>query len=118
MVLLRDLSSRARFRLTGPDRVRFLHGMVTSDVEGLKAGEGGRAAMLTVKGKLLADLQVYADEDALWVELDGELREKIRGVLERHLVMDDVELEDASDRTRELGVYGDGARAALERALG
>jgi folate-binding protein YgfZ len=118
MLLLRDLSSRARLRLTGPDRVRFLHGMVTSDVEALAPGEGSRAAMLTVKGKLLADLQIYADEDALVVELDGELRAKIHDVLAKHLVMDDVELEDATDRTRELGVYGDGARAAIERALG
>jgi aminomethyltransferase len=104
--------------LSGPDRVRFLHGMITNDVEALAPGRGCRAAMLTVKGKLLAVLNVYADEEALVLELDGELREKIRGVLKKHVVMDDVEVADESDATRELGVYGPDARAAIERTLG
>jgi folate-binding protein YgfZ len=118
MPLCRDLSARARLQLTGPDRVRFLHGMVTNDIEALAPGAGCRAAMLTVKGKLLADLIVYADEERLLLEFDGELREKIRGVVERHIVMDDVEVEDVTDGTREVGVYGADARAAIERALG
>src|SRR5581483_12004652 len=55
--------------------------------------------------------------DALTLELDGELRTKIHDVLERHLVMDDVEIEDLGDRTRELGVFGDDAFAADLGAL-
>ena len=48
MPLVRDLSKRARFILTGADRVRFLHGMVTNDVVALKPGQGCHAAMLTI----------------------------------------------------------------------
>ncbi len=118
MPLVRDLSKRARIFLSGPDRVRFLHGMVTNDIEALTPGGGCRAAMLTVKGKLLAELTVYADEDRLFLELDGELRDKIRDTIARHIIMDDVELADVTDETREQGVYGEGARAAIERALG
>src|SRR5262249_52276081 len=92
--------------------------MVTNDIEALSPGKGSRAAMLTVKGKLLADVVVYADEAQLFLELDGSVREKILGVLDRHIVMDDVEVEDVSARIPELGVYGDEARAAIERALG
>ncbi|HEY7954143.1 MAG TPA: glycine cleavage T C-terminal barrel domain-containing protein [Polyangia bacterium] len=115
--MVRNLDGRARFRLTGPDRVRFLHGLVTNDIKALGPGQGCRAAMLTVKGKTLCELAIYADEEALDLELDGELREKIRATLEKHMMMDDVELTDRTDETRELGVYGDGARAAIERAL-
>src|SRR6185503_15449336 len=118
MVLTRDLSARARLRLTGPDRVRFLHGMVTNDVKRLSPGQGCRAAMLTVKGKTIAELSIYADEDALDLELDGELGDKVRTTLEKHMLMDDVELEDRTSATRELGVYGSGARPAIENALG
>jgi folate-binding protein YgfZ len=117
-VYTRDLSDRGRIYLSGPDRVRFLHGMLTNDIEALAPGGGCRAAMLTVKGKLLADLVVYADEERLLIELDGALREKIAGVLAKHVIMDDVEVEDASGAAREVGVYGDGAREAIERALG
>src|SRR4051794_30381341 len=118
MPLLRALSSRARFVLTGPDRVRFLHGMVTNDIERLTPGMGCRAAMLTVKGETLAELLVYADPESLLIELDGELRQKMRDVFLKHLLMDDVELSDITDESAETGVYGAAARAALERALG
>jgi folate-binding protein YgfZ len=118
MALVRDLNPRARFVLTGPDRVRFLHGMVTNDIEALAPGQGCRAAMLTVKGKTLAELVVYADAESLFLELDGEVRDKIRDVLTKHMIMDDVELTDVTDDTRELGVYGEGAQAAVAAALG
>src|SRR4051812_47949509 len=118
MPLLRALSSRARFILSGPDRVRFLHGMVTNDIERLQPGMGCRAAMLTVKGKTLAELVAYADPEALLLELDPELRSKIHAVLLKHILMDEVEVSDITDETQEVGVYGEDARAALERALG
>jgi folate-binding protein YgfZ len=118
MVRVRDLSPRARFVLTGPDRVRFLHGMVSNDIEALTPGAGCRAAMLTTKGKLVAVLVVYAEAERLILELDESVRHKAREMLERHIVMDDVELADVSDSTRELGVYGDGAAAAIAGALG
>ena len=117
MALVRNLSARARFVLTGPDRVRFLHGMVTNDVEGLQPGMGCRSAMLTVKGKTLAELIIYADEEQLFLELDPEQRTKIKDVLNKHMIMDEVELADVTDELPELGVYGDDARAAVEAAL-
>jgi aminomethyltransferase len=118
MPLCRELSSRTKLKLTGEDRVRFLHGMVTNDVEALAPGQGCHAAMLTTKGKMLADLVVYADEDALLLELDGSLRDKIKAVFDKHIIMDDVEVTDVSDELAELGVYGEDAAFAIERALG
>src|SRR6185503_9749566 len=46
-----DLSFRSRLCLTGADRVRFLHGQVTNDVNKLRVGEGRYAALVTAKGK-------------------------------------------------------------------
>jgi folate-binding protein YgfZ len=74
--------------------------------------------MLTPKGKLLADLVVYADADQLLVELDGALRDRIGPVLERHIIVDDVELTDVTDQSLETGVYGAGAAAAIRERLG
>jgi folate-binding protein YgfZ len=110
---IRDLSTRARFRLTGEDRTRFLHSMLTNDVESLAPGAGCRAVMLTVKGKTLCELALYCDADAFLAELDGERRKVILDVFARHIVMDDVEVEDVSESTREWGVYGDEAARAL-----
>jgi folate-binding protein YgfZ len=113
---LRDLRSNARLILSGPDRVRFLHGMVTNDIQSLKPGQGCHAAMLTTKGKMQADLIVYCDADRLLVEVGAPLREKVKAALNAHMVVDDVELADVTDDTEEWGVYGDEAFPGVELA--
>ena len=60
-LLARQPSSSVAHR---QDRVRFLHGMVSNDIEALATGQGCHAAMLTTKGKLLADFVVFADARA------------------------------------------------------
>lgn len=109
---------RAKLVLTGDDRVRFLHGMVSNDVEALRPGQGCRAAMLTTKGKLLADVVIYGDDDALWLTADASVRDKVKAWLDKHIVMDDVELADVSDEVPALGVYGDDAPAVLAGVTG
>jgi folate-binding protein YgfZ len=118
MLLSRDLSTNGRLVVRGPDRARFLHSMVTNDVEALRPGAGCRAAMLSVKGRLHGELVLYCDEESFLLEMDPALRAPLREVLEKHIVMDDVEIEDLTDGTRELALYGDEARAALATALG
>jgi folate-binding protein YgfZ len=105
-----DLSSRGRLRMRGGDRVRFLQGMVTNDVEKLAAGSSLRAAMLTPKGRVVADMLIRMDEDSFLVTTDASLHEKLREALDRHIIMDDVTLEDVTDSTGEIGVYGADAK--------
>ena len=115
-VLIRDLATqRSRLRMVGKDAKRFLHGMVTNDITGLKPGQGCHAAMLTVKGKLLSDLVVYDLGDAgLLFELPASTGENIRATLDRYLISDDATVSDASAEVAELGVYGSAAAAALQ----
>src|SRR5262245_49175632 len=90
-----------------------MHSMVTNDIESLTPGRGCRAVMLTVKGKTLAEMVVRCEEESLELELDAALAEKIRGVIEKHVIMDDVEVSRVEGR--EWGVWGEGARLpALE----
>ena len=105
-------SSQARLALTGPDRARFLHGMVTCDVEKLPVGAGSRAAMLSVKGRLLATLVVNVLPDELLLTMEASLGEKVRALLDKHIVMDDVELHDRGS-LHDDGYYGDDAPEAL-----
>src|SRR6266567_1611609 len=63
-----DFSFRSRLVLTGADRVRFLHGQVTNDVKGLRAGEGCYAALTTAKGKMESDLNIFALQDELLLD--------------------------------------------------
>jgi folate-binding protein YgfZ len=106
-----DYPDRARLVLRGGDRVRFLHGMVTADIEKLKEGAGTRAAMLSVKGRLLAEMTIYALPDELWLSMEASLKEKVKHVFDKHIVMDDVEVVESG--VNEVGLYGDEAAARL-----
>src|SRR3982750_89661 len=60
-----DRSERGKLGFVGPDAAVFLNGQVTNDVEALGPGEGCYAALLTNKGKMLADLRLLRTEDGV-----------------------------------------------------
>ena len=57
-----------RMRISGPKAAELVTGMVTNDVSSLVAGEGQYAAALTPKGKIVADLRIFALDDALLID--------------------------------------------------
>lgn len=101
-----DLSDRAQLLLTGPDRVRYLNGQVTSDVRKLQTGQTQMACVTTAKGKLCADIVITAHEDVLFVDAEGSLRETLLARLERYIVADDVELTDVTEEWQLWHVWG------------
>jgi folate-binding protein YgfZ len=112
-----DLSFRSRLCLTGADRVRFLHGQVTNDVKRLRAGEGCYAALVTAKGKMESDLNIYALQDELLLDFEPGLTGKISQRLEKYLVADDVQVVEVAPLYGLLTVQGPKAPATLS-ALG
>lgn len=95
--VLIDLSDRAKLRLTGADRVRFLNGQVSNDMRKVTAEASVYTCVMTIKGKMCADAFVHAGEDDLLVDTEPELREALTVRLERYIIADDVLLEDVSD---------------------
>ena len=67
---LADRSDRGKLALVGPDAAVFLNGQVTNDVEALAPGEGCYAALLTNKGKMLADLRLLRTEDGVLLDCE------------------------------------------------
>src|SRR5262245_20132781 len=51
-----DLSARVKLALTGADRVRYLNGQVTSNVQKLAEGHTQPACVTTNRGKLCAEI--------------------------------------------------------------
>ncbi len=101
-----DQSYRGILELSGKDRTRFLNGMVTNDLKSLKTGDGLYAAMLTPHAKLMADMRIYAIEDAYWLDLHEELIPKVRQALERHQIADQVEIRDRCGEFAPLALQG------------
>lgn len=97
-------------RLTGPDRVRYLNGMVTNDVAALAPGQAQRAVKANNKGKVEGTLRIRATEDAFLIDVLEVVANRVAGALIGLLVMDDAELSDATDDRVVLAL--DGPRAA------
>jgi tRNA-modifying protein YgfZ len=93
-----DLSGRAKFWVTGSDRLRYLNGQLTNDLNALVPGQAMYAFALTAKGKLAGDLYLRTVNDAFLIDAPAELRESLLARLERYVVADDVSIEDVTDR--------------------
>jgi folate-binding protein YgfZ len=90
-----DLSCRSRLCLTGVDRVRFLHGQVTNNVKDLDVGEGCYAALVTAKGKMVSDLNIYCLEEELLLDFEPGLAGAVAQRFETYIIADDVQIVDA-----------------------
>ena len=105
-------------RLTGADRVEFLHGQVSNEVKRLAVGEAIRALMLNVKGHALAGMRIYKREDDLFVAIEGGAGARVIQGLRAHIIFDQVELEDLSGTLASLTLQGEDAARVLTEVLG
>lgn len=87
-----DLSFRTQFALTGEDRARFLHRIVSNDIKKLGPGQGTYATLLNAQGHILADFRVYCTTDLLLIDTDADLREKTMQSLQRYIIGDRVQI--------------------------
>ena len=110
-----DLSGRGKIRVQGEDRARLLHAMTTNQVETLKPGEGCYAFFLNAQGRILADVNVLCFEDHFLLDTEPETRSKIYEHLDRYIIVDDVTLDDQTDRIATLSIEGPEAGTALAK---
>ena len=89
-----DARNRCLLSLVGDDRTSFLQGMVTNDVAGLAAGDGCYAALLTIQGRIVSDLYVYALDERLLLDVPAARTQAVREALERLIIADDVTFEE------------------------
>lgn len=110
-----DASDRGRIELTGAERAAFLNNLLTNDIKALQPGAGVYAALLTPQGKLISDLNVYALEDRLILDLPGSVRAKALATLNRYLISEKAEIRDVSDHHATLSLQGPKSREWLSR---
>jgi tRNA-modifying protein YgfZ len=93
-----DISARAKFRITGTDRFRFLNGQITNDLRKVSETVAIESCVLNAKGKMDAHIFVGVLGDAFLVDAAPNLREKLPARLERYVIADDVQIEDVADQ--------------------
>ncbi|MBP83438.1 MAG: hypothetical protein CMO61_06275 [Verrucomicrobiales bacterium] len=113
-----SIEDRAVFRITGPDRVRYLNGQVTNDVSKDLTQQAVAACLCTIKGKVEALVWISATEDELI--LDGELsqREDLLHRLDRYLIADDCEIIDETGRLKLVHHFDEGQLGVSSRRMG
>lgn len=97
-----DFCDRAKFRVLGSDRVRFLNGQVTNDLRKVTETSAIEACVLSAKGKIDAHLFISALANTYILDTDVALREALPARLDRYIIADAVEVEDVSD---EFGIF-------------
>jgi folate-binding protein YgfZ len=70
MDAITSLPERGILAIGGDDRVAFLQGLVSNDVQAAAPGRAVWAALLTPQGKWLADFFIFAEADALLLDCE------------------------------------------------
>ena len=86
------LADTGFIRVTGEDRVRWLNGMVTNSIVDLKPGQGAFCFFLNAQGRILGDATAWVLSDSIWLETALEQVTHLVAMLNRYIIMDDVEL--------------------------
>ncbi len=107
---LLDLSHRSRLTVVGPDRLSWLQGIVTNDVQKLAPGEGCAAAALTSKGKLVGELRIHVRPSEIWIDAETHRGEALLAHLSHFIIMEDCEVRDISPELAVLALVGPKAR--------
>jgi folate-binding protein YgfZ len=81
-----DLALRGVLEASGPQRQKFLQGMLSQDVTGRQPGEGCLAALMSVKGGIQALLRVLVEKDVVLLETDLDRIGALLRTLEHHRV--------------------------------
>ncbi len=108
-----DLSARGHLVVRGEDRMRFLHAMSSNHIEQLKPGTGCYAFFLDAQGRIQADAHILCREDLFLVDTEPEPFELLLAHLDRHIIADDVTLEDATEATAAIAIEGPHAADVL-----
>jgi folate-binding protein YgfZ len=116
-----DRRDQAQLRMWGREPVKMLHGLLTNDLLGAAPGQGVYAAMLTPKGRTIAELRAFTVVREGRTEVLIDLpREALAGTVEhlKKFVPPMFARWEVAESMGSLGVYGPRAGALLRRAVG
>ena len=116
--MLVDRSLRGRMRFDGPKAAELLTGLVTNDVLALSAGHGQYAAALSPKGRIVADVRIFARADHILVDVPPRARVGWDALVRKYINPRVVPYIDASGEMRQIAVAGTAARAIVTGVTG
>jgi folate-binding protein YgfZ len=113
---LLDRSERGKALFRGPEAADFLQGQVTNDVEALAPGTGCYAALLTPKGKMLADMRILRGPDWFWLDTEIGALPAVAKMIRTYSIGRDVRPDNVTESRAILSLVGPAADATLDVA--
>ncbi len=104
-----DRSHRGVVRVTGPDRLSWLHSLTTQQLEGLAAGQSAQALVLSPTGHVEHHLTLTDDGTSVWIHVEPGTAPALVEFLESMRFMLRVEVADVSADHAVLTVLGPAA---------
>jgi folate-binding protein YgfZ len=117
-VALIDKNYRAYFTFSGPDRVRYLNAILTNHIKDLTSGQGVVSLLLNAQGRILAEIETFAEAEKIFLVSYLLNRERLAEVLEKYIIMDDVTFSDDAKKFGTLAVEGPLAAQVVKELTG
>jgi tRNA-modifying protein YgfZ len=117
-VALFDTSWHAALRLTGRDRVKYLHAITSNNIQALENGCGILALLLNPQGRILSELEIYVDAESVLVRTHVSGRERTLATLKKFIIASDVKVQDLTDAAGSAAVEGPRAARVVEEVCG
>src|ERR1044072_8592582 len=112
-----DRTDRLRIRVSGPKAAELVTGMVTNDVSALSPGEGQYAAALTAKGKIIADLRIFAFEDSVLIDTSAAAAPGWKEMVRKYINPRVAPYHDVTSELADYGVFGRSARSVVSKVM-
>src|SRR2546428_8727784 len=113
-----DRSDLGVVEVTGRDRAKFLHALLSNDIAALAPGQGCHATLLDIHGKVHVTLAVLALEDRRLLLPPPGMGESTVAALDHYLFAEKVVLEDVTGRRALLMLVGPAAEETAKRLTG
>jgi hypothetical protein len=111
-----DRSNRGVVKITGPDRLSWLHSLTSQHLERLSPGSTEQALVLSPQGHIEHHLTLADDGAATWIHVEPHTSAALVEYLNSMRFMLRVEVEDLSDALAVATIAGPDAAAGAEAA--
>lgn len=108
---------RGVLRAEGPDARKWLHKIVTANVEQLASGAGAHSALLDAKGHFVGDFVLLRDDELYGLLCEPAARENLFNTLKRYIIRDKVIFNDVTAKWDCIVIVGEMAEQTVERLL-
>lgn len=103
-----ELEHRRLVKLTGPDVVAFLQGLVTNDVRQLENEPSLYCMVLNAQGRVLYDVLLYkveGDEPGVLLECNSDVSAELMSTMQKYKLRKKLKLSDVGDKLRVVSIF-------------